>query len=162
MQIPDFYVPVTFAGQQADDDGCVVFEAVTPTFRRLKIVGVNVKTTPSYVGETHTADITVKSSKVESNRLRESGVSLRDLAAFESGNVGESGSASIKYQDPSDCVRPIDVGCTQPRLPVRLTNPVSGSLFQVEMTISGYEHRAVVNAAVALCYEPGQNAGNEG
>jgi hypothetical protein len=154
MQIPDFYVPVTFAAQQADDDGCVVFEAMTPTFQRLKIVAVNVKTTPSYDGETHTADITVKSSKVESNRLFESGVRLRDLAAFESGNVDKSGSASIEYQDPSDCVRPIDVGCTQPRLPVALTNPVSGTLFRVEMTISGYEDGAVVNAAVALCYEP--------
>ena len=99
---------------------------------------------------------------MESTDLLGIGVSLDGLGAFDDSNVRESGSAHIEYHDPSVCVRPIDVGCANPRLPVGLTNPVTGSLFRVEMTISGYEVGAVVSGGGALCYEPKPNTGSEG
>jgi hypothetical protein len=172
MFIPDFYVPVAFAGRKADEDGTVSFDATTVTFRDIEVVGVNVKAIAPFDDAMHVAKISVMSSKVESSNLLRIGVSLDDLAPFHGDNVREIGVAEIEYDDPSDCVRPIDVGCANPRLPVGLMDEdheqaqsVTGDLFRVEMTISDYEPGTFVNAVVALCYEPGfrldENAGIE-
>jgi hypothetical protein len=157
MSIPDFYIPVAFANRVADSLGNV--SATTLTVRDREVIGVNVKAIPPFSGASHEATITVTSSKVESSELLRIGNSWTNLVPFAGDNVEKVGVAKITYQDSPDCVRPIDVGCPNPRLPVRLMNQdetqpqsVTGSLFLVK--IANYEPEELVNVVVALCYEP--------
>lgn len=150
MPIPDFYIPVTFAGKEADSLGDV--SATTLTVRDRKVTGVNVKAIPPFKGDTHEATITVTASIVESVALLRIGASWVNLFPFEATNVQKIGSANINYKDEPDCVHPIDVGCADPRPPAQLSQAVTGTLFLVK--ISNYAPGELVNVVVALCYEP--------
>ena len=162
MQIPDFSIPVRIPEQKADQSGNVYFDVTAPVFKVINVVGVNVKTAAPCDDCKHAAKIEVTSSKVMSSELLRTGVRLTDLAAFEGANVLDISFATIEYDDDCyDCIRPIDMGCENPRLPVLLMNQdetqpqsLTGSLFRVRMRISGYSPGAVVNVGVALCYNP--------
>jgi hypothetical protein len=163
MAIPISFVPVPFVEQSANAEGKVDFVSdPINVITTIKVVGVNVKTAAPCDDNIHRARITVTSSDFESSLLFQKGVNLVNLPAFELENLNESGCATIRYDDDChNCVRPFDLGCENPRLPVKLMNEagdepqsVTGSLFRVRLEIDGYERGAVVNAAVALCYEP--------
>jgi hypothetical protein len=162
MPIPDSFVPVPFVEESANAQGKVDFVSPVNVVTPIKVVGVNVKTSSPCDDNIHRARITVTPSRLQSSLLFQIGVNLINLRAFRRGNLKESGHATIRYNDDChDCVRPFDLGCENPRLPVELMNEaedqpksVTGSLFRVRLEIDGYGRGKVVNAAVALCYEP--------
>ena len=120
-----------------------------------KVVGVNVKTFTPCDDKTHTAKITVTSSKLTSSELFRIGLRLDDLRAFEAEQYATAVAArTSSIKDCHNCVRPIDLGCPDPRRPVALSDIGNWYPVWLEMTISGYEPGAVVNVFGALCYDP--------